>query len=278
MLENNYVGRDYVEPYAGGASVALSLLYEGFADSIHINDINPGVYAFWDAAVNSTSELCDRISGTDVTIEEWRRQRAVAADSSSSSFDLAFATFFLNRTNRSGIIGGGVIGGLNQDGPWKLDARYTKPELIRRIQKVGRHRTRINLTRLDAVDFLQTWSSPGAADAFIYLDPPYFVKGSGLYDNFYSPEDHEHVAAAVNALQHPWIVSYDAHPDIIGLYSQHMQIRYALSYSANTSRQSGSEVMVFSEDVIRPDVLPSGIPAAFVARAQARIAKSGTAS
>jgi DNA adenine methylase len=269
MLENDLVGHDYVEPYAGGASVALSLLYEGFADTIHINDLNPGVYAFWNAALEQTSRLCEAILKTPVTIDEWHKQRAVTLDCDASSFDLGFATFFLNRTNRSGIIGGGVIGGLDQSGSWKINARFTKPELIRRIEKVGRHRSRIHLTNADAADFLQGWASTDVPPAFLYLDPPYFLKGAGLYDNFYDPKDHAAVALKVADLQHPWIVSYDAHPEIIGLYEHHHHIRYSLSYSATTSRHRGSEVMFFSPDLALPDTLPSGVPASAVAKAQA---------
>lgn len=268
FIENDFVGRDYVEPYAGGASVALSLLFEGFADHIHINDINPGVHAFWNAALNHTAELCDRIQSTPVTVDEWHRQRETVAAEQPASLDLAFATFFLNRTNRSGIISGGVIGGLDQTGPYKIDARYNRPELVRRIQKVGRQRTRIELTRLDAAEFLRTWTTDAPEPAFLYLDPPYFVKGEGLYDNFYNPADHAAIAEVVGTLAHPWMVSYDAHPEIIKLYPERHHIRYNLSYSANTKRPQGAEVMFFSPDLELPSQNPSGIPATAVLAAQ----------
>ena len=270
LLENNLVGIDYVEPYAGGASVALSLLFEDFADCVHINDINPGIHAFWAAALNATAELCERIAATDVTIDEWHHQRSILTAADSDPVDLAFATFFMNRTNRSGIIRGGVIGGLDQTGNWKLDARYNKEELIRRIQKVGRHRTRIVLTCIDAATYLHQWTNPGGNPAFVYLDPPYFVKGEGLYDNFYNSDDHAQVAKAVAQLKQPWIVSYDAHPEIIKLYNGSHHIRYSLSYSANSARPSGAEVMFFSKGLELPDHMPSGIPAVEVNRAQAR--------
>ena len=260
MLENGLVGRDYVEPYAGGASVALELLFEDYADTIHINDLNPGVHSFWQAVLGETAELCDRIENTRVTMDEWHRQRAVADSPDSSGLDLGFATFFLNRTNRSGIISGGVIGGKDQSGEWKLDARYNIAELIVRIRKIGRHRTRIDLTNLDASEFLLRWTGTGEPPSFIYLDPPYFVKGEGLYDNFYGPDDHAAVAAMVRELAHPWIVSYDAAPTIISLYQGFDRIRYSLSYSANT-RGLGSEVMFFSPGFQRPEQPPGKVTA-----------------
>lgn len=258
LIENSLIGMDYVEPYAGGSSVALGLLYEDYVGHIHINDLNAGVHAFWDAALNCTADLCDRILKTEVTIEEWLRQREVhRAGAEADPFDLAFASFFLNRTNRSGIIGGGVIGGLEQTGAWKLDARYNKPELVQRIRKLGRHRDRITLTHLDAAVLLGLWATREDA-AFFYLDPPYFVKGEGLYDNFYAPEDHQAVATAVLGLKHPWVVSYDAAPEIIEMYGDARSLRYRLSYSAH-ERQAGSEVMFYSDDLHIPESLPAGI-------------------
>lgn len=260
MLENGLVGRDYVEPYAGGASVALTLLFEDYADRIHINDLNPGIHAFWDLALNATSELCERIDHTPVTMREWERQRKIITSREEvDPFDLGFATFFLNRTNRSGIISGGVIGGRGQRGQWKLDARFNKTDLTQRIRKIGRHRSRIVLTQMDAVEFLEPWGRSDAMPcSFLYLDPPYFVKGAGLYDNFYGADDHAHVSAKVNDLQHPWIVSYDAVPEIIALYEQSNCIRYSLTYSAQT-RGIGSEVMFFSDDLDRPEISPNAV-------------------
>lgn len=263
MLENGLVGRDYVEPYAGGASVALSLLFEEYATHVHINDLNLGVHAFWFAALHRTDELCDRVRDTPPTMDTWRLQRALVAEATETTdpVQLGFATFFLNRTNRSGIIAGGVIGGLDQTGPWKIDARYNVAELAKRIRKVGRYRSRISLTRLDAVEFLHRWRSPDEDPALVYLDPPYFVKGRGLYDNFYSPDDHAAVADGVQRLAHPWIVSYDAVPEILDLYGSTPSLRYALSYSAASRPSTGPEVMFFKPGLRVPDrdIQPAGI-------------------
>nr|WP_301952341.1 DNA adenine methylase [Rathayibacter sp. VKM Ac-2857] len=268
MIENNLAGNDYVEPYAGGASVALSLLYEGYADRAFINDLNPGVHAFWKSAVSQTEELCALIDSTPVTMSTWYEQRAIAASAAAEGLELGFATFFLNRTNRSGIISGGVIGGLDQTGQWKIDARYNKESLIQRIRKIGRHRSSIIVSNEDAVQYVQRWSDPAEDAAFLYLDPPYFEKGEGLYDNFYDAADHAMIADAVDSLAHPWIVSYDARPEITRLYPHAIQIRYGLAYSANQERPMGSEIMFFSKDLTIPNRLPSGISSAQVAQAQ----------
>lgn len=253
FLANDMAGHEYAELYAGGASIALSLLFEEYASRIHINDLNVSVHAFWDAVLHDTDELCSRISKVSVTIDEWHRQKAVQQAEEPEPIDLAFSTFFLNRTNRSGIIEGGIIGGKDQTGAWKLDARFNKTDLVRRIRKIARHASRITLTRLDAAEYLRNVVPALPQTTFFYLDPPYFVKGRGLYQNFYGPDDHAEVAGEVENLKRPWLVSYDAAPEIMALYGQHPMLTYGLSYSA-ADRYRGAEVMFFSRGLVRPDV------------------------
>lgn len=270
LLENELVGCDYVEPYAGGASVALSLLYEEYAQRIHINDIDRSVIAFWRAVLDHTDELCARITDTSVSVDEWRRQRAVQLATDADELDLAFSTFFLNRTNRSGIIRGGIIGGKDQGGAWKLDARYNKTNLIHRVEKAARFRNRITVTDFDAAEFLSDWKRQRGDLAFMYLDPPYYVKGEGLYENAYTDADHRKVRDLVHKLPIPWVVSYDPAPAILALYEGHSDVRYSLSYSAG-DRQRGDEVMYFSHGLIVPDVdSPSCVPMSVVDAARRR--------
>jgi DNA adenine methylase len=251
FLSNGMVGHQYAEPYAGGASVALSLLFEEYASHIHINDLNPSVHSFWNAVLNSTDELCKRVTEARLTMEEWHRQKGIQQVPDADPIDLAFSTFFLNRTNRSGIIEGGIIGGKDQRGRWKMDARFNKVDLVRRIRKVARHASRITLTRRDGAEYLREVVPTLSPATFVYLDPPYFVKGRGLYQNFYGPDEHAEVAREVTNLQNPWLVSYDAAPEIMELYGHHPMLTYGLAYSA-ADRYRGAEVMFFSRNLIRP--------------------------
>lgn len=251
---NSLLDGEYAEPYAGGASVALTLLYDEYVRKIYINDIDSAVYSFWYSALNSTDELCRLVNDTEVTIDEWQRQKRVQADSCSSPLQLGFSTFFLNRTNRSGIIRGGAIGGLGQSGTWLLDARYNKDSLIKRIQRVARYRDRIRLSNLDAMDFITTIADQLSARSIIYLDPPYYVKGqSELYRNSYDPDDHKVVSTTVATLAQNWIVSYDDVEEIRCLYSEFRHTSYGLSYSAQ-ERYRGAEIMFFSPDLLIPAI------------------------
>ena len=204
--QNNLLDGHYVEPYAGGASVALALLFHEDASEIHITDLSKSVYAFWHSVLNETESLCDLIRDTAVTVEEWNRQKEIQGQVETAPLlELGFSTFFLNRTNRSGIINGGIIGGKDQDGEWKIDARFNKATLIARIKKIARYRRRINLYNKDASDFLRVILPTLPVTTLVNLDPPYFVKGQGLYEDYYQPEDHADVARLVSQITQPWI-------------------------------------------------------------------------
>jgi DNA adenine methylase len=249
---NGILDGHYVEPYAGGAGVALELLFQEYASHIHINDIDTAVYLFWKAAVHHTSDLCDLIIETPVTIENWHKQRAVLVSSEEHSvLDIAFATFFLNRTNRSGILKAGVIGGKAQAGKWKLDARYNKEDLTKRIKLIGRYRDRIHVYNKDAVEFLDILIPELPDKTLIYLDPPYYEKGAGLYRNFYNHEDHVRIAKRLESVQIPWMVSYDDVQPIKDIYANYRQDEYVLSYTAQDKRK-GAEVMIYGPSIIQP--------------------------
>ena len=251
---NDLLDGEYVEPYAGGASVALALLFDEYVRKIHINDLDQGIYAFWYSVLNSTDELCRLISDTPVTIEEWHYQKKIHADSDLSMLELGYSTFFLNRTNRSGIISGGVIGGKEQNGKWKLDARFNKTNLISRIMKIARYRHRIHLYNLDAISFIEDVLPDLGQNTLVYLDPPYYIKGKRLlYTNFYQPEDHASVAKDVHTIQQYWLVSYDNVKEIRDLYDDCRSINYGLNYSAQ-ERYQGAEVMFFCDAMNIPDV------------------------
>lgn len=254
LLEaNDLCGGTYIEPYAGGASVALSLLYSKHAARIKINDIDRSIYAFWYSVLEETDGLCRLITDTPVTMEMWDRQREVQARKADADLlELGFSTFFLNRTNRSGILSGGVIGGKNQDGNFKMDARFNKKDLIDRIEHVAGYADLIELTSMDAVDLIKRYKRTPAFKTFCYLDPPYYVKGQDLYLNYYGKEDHKKIAETIKKYKGKWIISYDAIDFIKELYWEYRQQEFYLSYSAGNPAK-GKELMVYSDDLILPD-------------------------
>lgn len=251
---NGLSGCDYVEPYAGGAGVAINLLLAGRATNVHLNDLNTAIYCFWHSILEETERFCSLIDSTPVTMVEWYKNKDIIANQANySALEIGFATFFLNRTNRSGILLGGVIGGKEQSGKWKLDARFNKSDLINRIKIIASKKANIHIYNQDAKFFLDNVVSKFKKDTLIYLDPPYYVKGKGLYQNHYGHEDHLSIAKTIKQnYMHPWIVSYDNTEEINDMYSGLRKVEYGINYSAQ-SRYQGPEVIFFCDSITIPD-------------------------
>lgn len=245
----------YVEPYAGGAAVAWELLLTGVVRRVSINDISLPVFSFWYSVLNLTDELCSLIRDCPLTIEEWDRQKGIfRRPEDADCLSLGFSFFFLNRTNRSGILNGGVIGGRGQTGKWKINARFNKSDLISRIEKIASLRSRIEVTNLDAVEFININASKFSNKTLLYIDPPYFEKGRFLYHDAYREDDHAAVAESVKAMKGMnWVVSYDDVRPIHDLYASSPWLQYTLNYSARNATR-GREVMFFSKNLLVPDV------------------------
>ncbi|MDR0701246.1 MAG: DNA adenine methylase [Azoarcus sp.] len=255
MEVNGIEGGHYFEPYAGGAGVALELLFHGHADHIHINDADPAVYAFWESATKHSDKLLSLLDATPITIEEWFRWRSVLRQESKASLvEKGFATLFLNRTNRSGILKAGVIGGKNQVGDYKLDARFNKDIIAARIQAIADSSGNISVYCEDALQLLKRCSEVLPKKSLIYLDPPYYIKGKGLYRNYYEHDDHVAIAKTIQQkkFKRAWVVSYDNTEEIRAMYQLSRSLNYRLNYTAQRCYK-GNEVMFFSRNLVIPD-------------------------
>ncbi|WP_456269137.1 DNA adenine methylase [Kushneria sp. AK178] len=236
----------YVEPYAGGAGAAMYLLLKEHVSSIVINDADPAIYAFWWAVLNDSERLVSLIRETPVTMDTWYQQRAIVdVPGEVDTTILGFATFFMNRTNRSGIISGGVIGGKGQGGTYKLDARYNIEGLCKRIKDIAARREDISLYDVDAMELIQPGFLETPESSLIYLDPPYYNKANQLYRNFYKPEDHAEIAEKVVALETPWLVTYDNCEEIKALYQGAECEEFSLHYSTHLKRPKAKEVLFY---------------------------------
>lgn len=248
VIDYNYiVNCTYIEPFAGGAGAALTLLFLEKVDQIIINDLDRSIYAFWKSILNYTERFIEKIRDIDVIIEEWHKQRQIYKDNGSSEFDRGFATFFLNRTNRSGIIEGGPIGGMKQNGKWKINARFNKENLIERIKKLALYRSRIKILNLDGIKLMkQICNIP---NILIYVDPPYYEKGSSLYLNHYNESNHIALANFLNDNQEIfWLLTYDNVPEINALYADRTTIEFDLHYHINKPKMC-KEILIKSDSI-----------------------------
>ncbi|MGE7094372.1 DNA adenine methylase [Lysinibacillus sp. NPDC048646] len=245
----------YIEPFAGGAAVALRLLLNDDVRKIIINDVDKSIFALWNTIKTNHKALIHLIETTEVTIEEWYRQKDVQLEKDIvDELPLAFSTLFLNRTNRSGIIKAGVIGGKSQDGKYKLDCRFNKKELIRRIINIANRADSIEVHNLDAQDFI-TSVIKKTRKSLTFFDPPYYDKGPDLYTNFYKHLDHVELAKTIkNEMKNRyWILTYDIAEQIEKMYGGYIPKRYSLNYSI-AKPTKGQEFIFFSNKVQPGDI------------------------
>ncbi len=256
ICEDNKLTEHYIEPFCGGAAVALFLLLNGYVNKVTINDKDKSIYSFWYSILHHTDEFIERIKSTDVTLEEWDKQRLIQSKKEEVSLlDLGFSSFFMNRTNRSGIIMGGMIGGRSQKGEYKIDCRFNKEELIQRIVRIAEKRDFIEVTNKDAVDIIQRFSNLKLESILVYLDPPYFKKADSLYLNHYGLNDHSTVSNSIlNSELSNWLVSYDNVPEINILYSDVDKLEYSFKHTAYNTRE-GKEVLFFSRGLLNEEFI-----------------------
>jgi len=253
ILKENKITGHYVEAYAGGAGVGIELLLSKKIKYIHLNDADFGIYAFWYSVLNRTEELCQMIASASLTIDEWKKQKAILKKPDRrKKLQLGFAVFYLNRCNRSGVLSGGVIGGNDQTGNYKMDARFSRNDLIQRIEAIAAYKNQIFISNQDAEYFIENYIPNLPDDTLVYLDPPYYEKGSELYLNSYLKKDHARLAKAIQKeIKHKWVLSYDGVPEILELYKGKRHFVYDLQYSAAKSYK-GKEVFVFGGRVRLP--------------------------
>ncbi len=253
LISLNEIGDGYyVEPYAGGAGLAINLLLKGFVRYVHLNDIDLSIFSVWHSVINEPEKLCKFINDVNVSLDEWNKQKEVFLNKEDHDLlTLGKAALFLNRTNRSGILNGGVIGGFGQNGNYKIDARFNKETLIKKIEKIAFYKSRIKIFNQDASHFLNDHVAFLPEKTLINLDPPYYKKGKKLYQNFYNHSDHEEISKIISSLQQFWIVTYDNVPQIRSLYSDYSILEFGLSYSAQ-KKYRGKEIIIIDPRLRAP--------------------------
>lgn len=238
----------YIEPFVGGGGVALSLLFNNKVENIVINDYDVAIYSIWNAIINETEDLIALIEDTPISVETWKKQKEIyATQKDKYSIELAFATFYLNRTNRSGIIKAGPIGGYDQTGNYLIDARYNKTDLIKRIKNISAYKDKIILYNSEIRDFIINFLPHYNDNSFIYFDPPYFKKGKELYKNFFNLTDHCDIAKLICNLNIPWMLTYDDEQEIVDLYKEKHIKRYEINHSA-ANKGRNKEIIALSDN------------------------------
>lgn len=246
IIANGYDNRMYVEPFAGGFGIGIGLLQEGVIPSVILNDFDSHIYNFWTSVLNDTDSLLRLITDTPITIEEREKQKQNYRDLDADPLTDGFATLFLNRVNFSGVIKGGPIGGLNQSGTYKIDCRFNKEDISRRIEAIAHLKSKIKLYNKDASYLIKMHLMKIKAPMFLNIDPPYVIKGSQLYTNFFTEGDHLNLQRVIVKhldADYPWIITYDDCSLVRDLYRRfHMQ-EYSITHNAGGT-VLGKEIVI----------------------------------
>lgn len=246
IINNELKGCTFVEPFAGGAGVALDLLFAGLVDHIILNDSDIAIFSFWKAILEETDRFVKDIYEIPLMIEEWEHQKEILKTTKEPCYELGFAAFYLNRTNRSGILNAGVIGGKNQDGKWKMDARFNRENLAKKIIEISKRKNDITIFGLDIKEFINHIPKE---NAFVYLDPPYFEKGKELYSNFFAHEDHKTLEKLIREnINAKWLLTYDNNFEIKSIYKKYDIKPFEINYSVSKQR-TANEIMIYEKNL-----------------------------
>lgn len=249
ILKNMSGDITYCEPFAGGSGLALKLLGNQDVSTIHINDYDFAIYAFWISILNETEKFCEKIRKTKIDICEWKIQKSIYLSKDKHNlFDVGFATFFLNRANVSGIINGGVMGGIKQTGKYKINCRFNKEQLIKQIKDIAEYREKIQVSNYNVFDLLKSKDFK-IENLFVYFDPPYVKKGRQLYKNSFNINDHILLSQLIMKLNEKFIITYDNHEIIKELYKELTYGSIDIKYSAGTKRKA-EELLILSENIL----------------------------
>lgn len=246
ILDNNLQDKAYTEPFAGGFGIGIKLLLNNDVQYAIINDFDYHIYAIWQCVFFKTEKLVELIKNTPITLQTWEQQKKIYNEYQNYSLlEVGFSAFFLNRTNYSGVLKGGPIGGTKQVGKYKIDCRFNKERLIDSIQRIGAFRDKVKIFNLDVNKFIDTVILKMPDQLFVNFDPPYVTKGEVLYKNYFNEDDHKQLSNKIKSnLQNvQWIMTYDDCELIKKLYSDYNPQKFNLQYYAGTKR-IGEELLI----------------------------------
>ena len=236
----------FAEPFAGGAGVSIDLLLNGMVKRIVLNDIDSDLTDFWKTVIHDPEYLIAEITNASLNIEEYQKQKNILNDRNADRNNRAFAYLYLNRTNRSGIIKAGPIGGKNQDGKYNIYDRFNRKALIEKIRAISLCRDRIRICNMDALEFMKNSYHPGT---LFFIDPPYFRHGNQLYRFYFDYAQHYSLAEYLEQNRRKnWILTYDDCEEIRDMYSSFDCGKITLNHSAaNKGKQS--ELLILSDSM-----------------------------
>jgi DNA adenine methylase len=206
-----------IEPFVGGGAVMCRALDQGLR--VVVNDLDPGIAAFWSEVFTDPSDLIELIRAVPANVHLYTLlKHSAPADSKlgnarSVKVAMAFKALYVRRLSFHGA-GRGILGGYDQTGPWRLDHRYNPENIIARIEQLHARRGQVLGV------YNEHWLTFMRRDfaGLAYLDPPYVTPGP-YFANF-TERHHRALAWFLHQHRNACLISYDDHPLIRELYSR----------------------------------------------------------
>jgi DNA adenine methylase len=211
----------YIEPFAGGASVAIQLLHENMVEQIALGEKDPMVAGFWKAVFTDHERLIAELRRLEPTLENWTYYRRTRPR---TPLGWAVKCLFLNRTSFSGILSptAGPIGGHQQTSEYTIGCRFPIKRLEQRITQIAAYANRVAFIHEgDWQEVVGRTRQLGYThdQIFYYLDPPFYEKAERLYRYYFYEPDHQMLHHQLSELDANYILSYDAAEPIVARYS-----------------------------------------------------------
>ncbi len=246
-----------VEPYAGSASISIGLLRVGLVQEAFISEKDPLIVAFWNAVLENNDELIEYVSTLEISMDTWfSSKKYLSYDSAEkySTIELAGAFLFFNRTNYSGIIKGGPLGGKRQESSYKLDCRFNRKRIMEKIRNLQGLEGRLHVSESDGIDFMEKMAMNGPEEMIFYIDPPYYGAGKNLYRYYFTDKEHEELSAFLTTLELPWLLSYDDAEFIKALYKKKTKFPVYTDYQSGYLKKDVKELLI--SNYIIPPIAP----------------------
>lgn len=203
LKSSEYHPFEFAEPFAGGAIVGLSMLFEQLARKLTLVEKDDDVASVWEAILSIQGE---RFAESIVSFEFSERSvREVLSKRPRNLFERAFQTILKNRVQRGGILASGagfVKQGENGRG---MASRWYPRTLGRRITAIHEQRHLIRFIHGDGIEFIR--EREGRKEMVLFIDPPYTVAGRRLYTH--SEVNHEELFQVVADTKGDFLMSYD---------------------------------------------------------------------
>lgn len=199
---------EFIEPFAGGGIVGLSVVFEDLADRITLVELDESIAAVWRVVLNGKAkQLATRILNFQVSLEAVRE---ILDSQPTALLDQAFATIVRNRMQRGGIMAPGASLMKSGESGKGLMSRWYARTLHDRVLEISKRKARISFIHGDGLAVMRETAS--RKDVAYLIDPPYTVAGRRLY--LHSELDHNELFRLASKLRGDFLMTYDDAPAV----------------------------------------------------------------